>query len=89
MTIISTTVGKNPLEEMEALIVKKRVQNAVLGCNLKNNRMISVHFQGKPFTITVIQVYAPTTKAKEAEVEWFHEELQDSLELTPKMMTYS
>ena len=89
MTIISTTVGKNPLEEMEALIVKKRVQNAVLGCNLKNDRMISVHFQGRSDQITVIQVYAPTTKAKEAEVAWFHEELQDSLELTPKMMTYS
>ena len=69
MTIISTTVGKNPLEEMEALIVKKRVQNAILGCNLKNNRIISVHFQGKPLNITVIQVYAPTTKPKEAEVE--------------------
>ena len=55
MTIISTTAGKNPLEEMEALIIKKRAQNAVLGSNLKNDRMISVHFQGKPFNITVIQ----------------------------------
>ena len=64
MTIISTTAGKNPLEEMEALIIKKRAQNAVLGSNLKNDRMISVHFQGKPFNITVIQVYALTTKAK-------------------------
>ena len=54
-----------------ALIVNKRVRNAVLGCNLKNDRMISVHFQGKPLNITVIQVYAPTTNAEEAEVEWF------------------
>ena len=67
-----------------AVIVNKRVQNAVLGCNLKNNRMISVHFQGKPFNITVIQVYAPTSNAEEAEVEWFYEDLQDHLELTPK-----
>ena len=66
------------------IIVNKRVQNAVLGCNLKNNRMISVCFQGKPFNITVIQIYAPTTNAKEAEVEWFFEDLQDLLELTPK-----
>jgi len=62
----------------------KRVQNAVLGCNLINYRMISVHFQGKPFNITVIQVYAPTSNAEEAEVEWFYEDLQDLLELTPK-----
>ena len=54
-----------------ALIVNKRVRNAVLGCNLNNDRMLSVHFQGTPFSITVIQVYAPTTNAKEAEVEWF------------------
>ena len=67
-----------------AFIVKKRVQNAVLGCNLKNDGVISVHFQGKPFSITVIQVYAPTTNAEEAEVEWFYEDLQDLLELTPK-----
>ena len=67
-----------------AIMVKKRVQNAVLGCNLKNDRMISVHFQGKPFYITVIQVYAPTSNAKEAEVERFYEDLQDLLELTPK-----
>ena len=64
--------------------VNKRVRNAVLGCNLKNNRRISVRFQGKPFNITVIQVYAPTSNAEEAEVEWFHEDLQDILELTPK-----
>ena len=67
-----------------AFIVKKRVQNAVLGCNLKNDGVISVHFQGKPFSITVIQVYAPTTNAEEAEVEWFYEDLQDLLELTLK-----
>ena len=65
-------------------MVNKRVQNALLGCNLKNDRMISVHFQGKPFNITVIQVYAPTSNAEEAEVEWFYEDLQDLLELTPK-----
>ena len=57
-----------------AVMVNKRVQNAVLGCNLKNDRMISVHFQGKPFSITVIQVYAPTSNAEEAEVECFYEE---------------
>ena len=65
-----------------ALIVNKRVQNAVFGCNLKNNRMISFLFQGKPFSITVIQVCAPTSNAEEAEVEWFYEDLQDLLELT-------
>ena len=62
-----------------ALIVKKRVQNAVLGCNLKNDRIISVHFQGKPFNITVIQVYALTINAEEAGVERFYEDLQDLL----------
>ena len=67
-----------------AIMVNKRVQNAVLGCNLKNDRMISVHFQGKQFNITVIQVYAPTGNAEEAEVERFYEDLQDLLELTPK-----
>ena len=66
------------------IMVNKKVQNAVLGCNLQNNRMISVLFQGKPFTITVIQVYAPTSNAEEAEVEWFYADLQDLLELTPK-----
>ena len=66
-----------------AIIVHKRVLNAVLGCNLKNDRMISVRFQGKPFNITVIQVYAPTSNAEEAEVERFYEDLQDFLELTP------
>ena len=67
-----------------AIMVNKRVQNAVLGCNLKNDRMISVHVQGKPFNITVIQVYAQTSNAEEAEVEQFYEEIQDLLELTPK-----
>ena len=67
-----------------AIIVNKRVQNAVLGCNLKNDRMISVHFQGKPFNTTVIQVCALIGNAKEDEVEWLYEELQDLLELTPK-----
>ena len=65
-------------------MINKRVQNAVLGCNLKNNRMISVCCQGKPFNITVIQVYAPTSNAEEAEVEQFYEDLQDLLKLTPK-----
>ena len=65
-------------------MVNKRVRNAVLGCNLKNNRMISVRFQGKPFNITVIQVYAPTSNAEAADVERFYEDLQDLLELTPK-----
>ena len=69
----------------EALIVNKRIWNTVLGCNLKNDRMILVCFQGKPFKITVIQVYALTTNAEEAEVEWFYEDLQDVLEQTPKM----
>ena len=67
-----------------AIMINKRVWNAVLGCNLKNDRMISVRFQSKPFNITVIQVYAPTSNAEEAEVEWFYEDLQDLLELTPK-----
>ena len=64
-------------------MVNKRVRNAVLGCSLKNNRMISVHLQGKPFSITVIQVYASTSNAEETEVERFYEDLQDLLELTP------
>ena len=65
------------------MIVSKRVQNAVLECSLKNDRIISVRFQGKPFNITVIQAYAPTSNAEEAEVEWFYGDLQD-LELTPR-----
>ena len=67
-----------------AIKVSKRVRNAVPGCNLKNDRMISVRFQGKPFNITVIQAYAPTSNVEEAEVEQFYEDLQDLLELTPK-----
>ena len=67
-----------------AFIVNKSVQNAVLGCNLKNDRIISVRFQGKPFNITVIQVYVLTSNAEEVEVEWFYENLQDLLELIPK-----
>ena len=66
-----------------AIMVNKRVRNAVLGCNLKNDRMISVHFQDKPFNITTIQVYAPTSNVEEAEVEQFYEDLQDLLELSP------
>ena len=65
-------------------MVNKRVRNAVLGCSLRNDRMISVRFQGKPLNITVIQVYAPTRNTEEAEVEQFYEDLQDLLELTPK-----
>ena len=64
-------------------MVNKRVRNAVFGCNLKNDRMISVHLQGKPFKIMVIQVYAPTSNAEEAKVEWLYEDLQNLLELTP------
>ena len=77
--------GQEPLRRNGvALIVNKRAQNAVLGYNLKNDRMISVHFQGKPFSITVIQVDDQNRNAEEAEVERFYEELQDLLELTPK-----
>ena len=67
-----------------AFIVNIRVRNVVLGCNLKNDRMISVSVQGKPFNITIIQVYAPTSNANGAEVEWFYEDIQNLLELTPK-----
>ena len=70
--------GQEPLRKNGvAITVNKRVQNAVLGCSLKNDRMISVHFQGRPFNITVIQVYAPTSNVEEAEVEWFYEGIQD------------
>ena len=82
MTIISTTVGKNPLEEMEYPSWSKKELKTVLGCNFKNNRMTSVRFQGKSFNISVFQVYAPATSAEEAEVELFYEDLQDLLELT-------
>ena len=64
-------------------MINRRVRNAVLGCNLKKDRMISVRFQGKPFSITVIQIYAPPSNAEESEVEWFYEDLQDLLELIP------
>ena len=74
------SLGRNGV----AIMVNKRVQNVVLGCNLKNDRMISVHFQGKLFSIMVIQEYVPTSNAEEAEVEWFYEDPQDLLELTPK-----
>ena len=78
--------GQESLRRNEvAIIVNDGVQNAALGCNLKNDRKISIHFQGKPFNIMVIQVYAPTSNAEEAEVEWFYEDLQDLLELTPKI----
>ena len=77
--------GQESLRRNEvAIIVNKRVWNVVLGCNLKIDRMISVRFQSKPFNITLIQVYAQTSNAEEAEVEWFYEDLQDLLELTPK-----
>ena len=75
--------GQESLRRNGVAIIVNRVSNAVLGWNLRNNRMISIRFQGKPLNITVIQVYAPTNNAKEAEVEWFYEDLQD-LELTPQ-----
>ena len=75
---------ESPRRNGVAIMVNKRVWNAVLGCKLKNDRMISVRFQGKPFNITVIQVYALTSNAEEVEVERFYEDLQDLLELTPK-----
>ena len=85
MTIISTRYnGQESLRRNGvAIIVNKRVQNAILGCNLINDRMISLRFQSKPFSITVIQVYAPNSNAEEAKVEQFYEDLQDLLELTP------
>ena len=67
-----------------AIIINKRLQNAIFGCNLKNNKIISVRFQGKPFNITVIHAYTPTSNAEEAKAEQFYEDLQDLLELTPK-----
>ena len=82
--------GQESLRRNEvALTVNKRVQNAVFGYNLKNDRMISVRFQGKPFSIPVIQVYGLTNNAEEAEVEQFCEDLQDLLELTPKKTSFS
>ena len=79
------SLGRNGV----ALTGNERVQNAVLGCNLKNDRMISVRLQGKPFNITIIQVYAPTSNAEEADGEWVYEDLQDLLELTPPKMSFS
>ena len=85
VTIISTTVGQESLRRSGiAIIVNKRVQNSIVKCSFKNDRMISVRFQDKPFNITVIKVYAPTTKAKKVEVEQFYEDLHHPLELTPK-----
>ena len=84
MTIIYSCGQESLRRNGLAIMVNKRVQNAVLRYNLKNDRMISVRFQGKPFNITVIQVYAPTSNVEEAEVEWFYDDLQDLLELTPK-----
>ena len=72
-----------------AIMVNRRVQNTVLGCNLKNDRMVSVRFQGEPFNITVIQVYAPPSNTEEAEVEQFYEDLQNLLEKYPKKMSFS
>ena len=84
MTIISTTVGQNSLEEKEQPLQSTRVQNAVPGCNLKNDGMVSVGFQGKPFNIMVIKVYAPTSNTEEADFEWLCEDLQEVLEMTPQ-----
>ena len=82
--------GQESLRRNEvAIIINKRVQNAVLGCNLKNDRVISVCFQNKSFNIMIIQVYASTSNAEEAEVERFYEDLQDLLELTPRKMSFS
>ena len=80
--------GQESLRRNEVAIIVNIVQNAVLGCNLKNDRMISVCFQGKPFSITVIQAYAPNSNAEEAEVEQFHEDLQHLRELTPQKMSF-
>ena len=85
MTITIYYCGQeSPRGNEVAIMLNRRVRNAVLGCNLKNDRMISVRLQGKPFNITVIQVYALTNNAEEAEVEWFYEDRQDLLELTPQ-----
>ena len=90
MTIISNYCGQESLRRNGVAInVNKRVQNAVFGCNLKNDRMISVHFQDKPFNITVIQAYAPNSNNEEAEVEQFYEDLQNLLELTLHKLSFS
>ena len=80
--------GQKSLRNRVATIVNKSVENAVFGCNFKNDRIISVHFQGKPFNITVIQVYAPTSNVEEVEVERFIEDIQDILE-HPRKMSFS
>ena len=84
MTIIYCCGQESLKRNGVAVIVNKRIQNAVLGCSLKNDRIISVPFQDKPFSITVIQIRAPTVDAKEVEVDWLYEDLQHHLELTPK-----
>ena len=84
MIIISITVGKDPQKKWSRPHNQQKSSKCSFWCNLKNNRTISVCFQSKPFNITVNQVYAPTTNAEEASVEWFYEDLQDLLELTPK-----
>ena len=89
LTIISTTVGKNTLEEMEYHHNQQKSLKYSTWMQSQNNRIISVLFQGKPFNITVIQAYAPTSNAEEVEVERFYEDLQDLLELTPKKMSFS
>ena len=89
MTIISTSGQESIRKNGVAIIVNKRVWNAVLGCNLKNDRMISVCYQGKPFNVTVIQDYALTSNNEEAEAEQSYEDLQDLLELTTKKMSFS
>ena len=81
--------GQESLRRKGVAIMVNRVQSAVFGCNLKNERMISVHSQGKPLNTTVIQVYTPTSNAEKAEVERFYEDLQDLLELTPKKDVFS
>ena len=86
---MSTTRQESLRRNGVAIIINKRVQNAVLRCNLKNDRMISVRFQGKQFNIRVIQAYVPTSNAEEAEVERFYENLQDLLELTRKKISFS
>ena len=90
-TFQADALPSEPPGKPVALIVNRKVQNALIGCNIKNNRMISIRFQGKPFSMTVIQVYAPTNNAEEAEIEQFYEDLQDLLELTytHKKMSFS
>ena len=84
MTLYLLLWAKSLRKNGVALIVNKRAQNAILGCNLKNDKMISVHLQGRLLNITVIQVYAPINNAEEAEVEWVYKDLQYLLQLTPK-----